>query len=183
MSWEDQHDSIDREIEEKASKLEVIRARMVEIALDLVGAQAIRYRGPEHGMTPDGYDCSGFVRVVIDRATEEQGVSLPVPRHANEQWREFGEAVDYRRRTAGDLVFFPSRRKRGIYVVGHVGIVVSNGEYIHSPGKDNTTVSVADLPREQVDLADTTEDDIYDYSPLGIKRVTLPVGSGRWHAH
>jgi cell wall-associated NlpC family hydrolase len=97
-----------------------------------VVAYARRFLGVRYvygGTTPHGFDCSGFVRYVYAHF----GVTLP---HSS-----YGQFADGRRVSRsslrpGDLVFFDS--------VGHVGIYVGNGRFIHAP-HTGTRVSVTSL--------------------------------------
>jgi cell wall-associated NlpC family hydrolase len=70
------------------------------------------------GSTPRGFDCSGFVRYVYAHF----GVTLP-----HSSYAQFSDGRRVRRGSLhpGDLVFFDS--------VGHVGIYVGNGRFIHAP--------------------------------------------------
>jgi peptidoglycan DL-endopeptidase CwlO len=70
------------------------------------------------GASPSGFDCSGFVMYVY----AQLGVSLPHSSYA--QWG-MGVAVSQSELQPGDLVFF--------YGLGHVGIYVGGGQYIHAP--------------------------------------------------
>ena len=76
------------------------------------------------GRTMLGIDCSGLVQVVLKSC----GVS--VLRDASLQAKQ-GDDVSFENRTAGDLAFF--KNDKGNIV--HVGIVMDNGEIIHSSGK------------------------------------------------
>lgn len=168
--------------EYKIASLELLRKRIIDRSIDLFGSRSIKYKSSDQGMDPvTGFDCSGFVYHVIENAALEQQLDLAVPRHANEQWREFGEYISYRQRKAGDLVFFPSKIAAGIRVIGHVGIVLDSLSYIHAPGKDDTYVHVDELPDSPVELSNIQPNDIYTHSPAGVKRITLPIGDGRWH--
>jgi peptidoglycan DL-endopeptidase LytE len=70
------------------------------------------------GSTPRGFDCSGFVRFVYAHF----GVTLP-----HSSYAQFSDGRRIRRGSLspGDLVFFDS--------VGHVGIYIGNGRFIHAP--------------------------------------------------
>lgn len=73
------------------------------------------------GTTPNGFDCSGYVRYVFSNA----GIYLP--RMADEQYA-VGSSVSMNELTAGDLVFFST------YEAGpsHVGIYLGNGNFINA---------------------------------------------------
>lgn len=173
----------EEEIQQKVAQLQIVRAHLVDIAVGLVGAPSIRYRDRAEGLTEEGgFDCSGFVCSAIERASQLTGNVIlgEVPRHANEQWRSFGEPAHYLNRQAGDLVYFASKKIAGRYVVGHVGIVVDRDQYVHSPGRNGEVVEARRLPDEQEPLVDATEDDIYSFNPVGLKRLSMPLGDGRW---
>jgi len=70
------------------------------------------------GSSPSGFDCSGFVMYVY----AQMGVSLP--HYTGAQWLA-GVPVDQSDLQPGDLVFFDG--------LGHVGIYIGGGEFIHAP--------------------------------------------------
>jgi cell wall-associated NlpC family hydrolase len=70
------------------------------------------------GASPSGFDCSGLVVYVYAQV----GVSLP---HSSYALYGAGVPVSYDQLQAGDLVFF--------YGLGHVGIYVGGGMFIHAP--------------------------------------------------
>jgi peptidoglycan DL-endopeptidase CwlO len=70
------------------------------------------------GSSPSGFDCSGFVMYVYSKV----GVSLP--HNAAAQYGH-GTPVDRSQLQPGDLVFFNG--------LGHNGIYVGGGSFIHSP--------------------------------------------------
>ena len=65
-----------------------------------------------------GFDCSGFTRFVYAHF----GISLP---HYSGAQFDMGRRVSRRGLRPGDLVFFDG--------IGHVGIYVGNGRFIHAP--------------------------------------------------
>lgn len=78
------------------------------------------------GTTPDGFDCSGFVKYVYN----ENGILLR--RSSHEQALE-GKPVPITELKPGDLIFFKmSRRFRDRRRVNHVGMYVGNGQFIHA---------------------------------------------------
>ena len=72
------------------------------------------------GTTPNGFDCSGYVRYVFANA----GVYLP--RTADAQY-EVGYSVSTSELMPGDLVFFGSGGE-----ITHVGIYIGGGRFIHA---------------------------------------------------
>jgi peptidoglycan DL-endopeptidase CwlO len=70
------------------------------------------------GSSPSGFDCSGFVMYVYAQV----GVSLP---HNAAAQYGYGTPVDRSQLQPGDLVFFNG--------LGHNGIYVGGGSFIHSP--------------------------------------------------
>jgi peptidoglycan DL-endopeptidase CwlO len=82
---------------------------------------AMQYLGIPYvygGASPSGFDCSGFVMYVFAQI----GVSLP--HNAAAQYGS-GTPVDRSQLAPGDLVFFNG--------LGHVGIYIGGGSFIHSP--------------------------------------------------
>lgn len=97
--------------------------RIIESAYRCLG---VPYR--RGGTTPEGFDCSGFVRYVF----RENGIRLG--RSSRDQAKE-GKPVPLADLMPGDLIFFnmyPGRRSsQGI---DHVGLYVGNGQFIHASG-------------------------------------------------
>jgi cell wall-associated NlpC family hydrolase len=82
---------------------------------------AMQYLGTPYvygGSSPSGFDCSGFVMFVY----AQLGVSLP---HNAAAQFGYGTPVDRSQLQPGDLVFFNG--------LGHNGIYVGGGSFIHSP--------------------------------------------------
>ena len=82
---------------------------------------AMQYLGTPYvwgGASPGGFDCSGLVVFVYSQL----GISLP--HYTGALWN-VGTPVSIDQLQAGDLVFF--------YGLGHVGIYIGGGEFIHAP--------------------------------------------------
>lgn len=82
------------------------------------------------GVTPKGFDCSGFVWYVFDKN------SLYLPRTADVQYRA-GKTVARGNLQRGDLVFFTT------YEAGasHTGIYLEKGNFIHASSSKGVMVS------------------------------------------
>lgn len=103
-------------------------ARLRSAAADWDGV-AHEWGGSSHR----GVDCSGLVQSIFE---DEFGLS--VPRTTQDQ-ATIGRNVSRSRLRPGDLVFFrPEFKKR------HVGIYVSDGEFLHASSSDGVTVSKLD---------------------------------------
>jgi murein DD-endopeptidase len=74
------------------------------------------------GADPSGFDCSGLVYYVYNKA------GLQVPRTTEEQLA-MSTSMDVKQLKPGDLVFFDT----GFWQT-HVGIYLGHGEFIHAPG-------------------------------------------------
>jgi cell wall-associated NlpC family hydrolase len=123
---------------------------------DSVVIIATEYLGTPYvwgGCTPDGFDCSGYVRYVYQR------VDHKLSRTSRSQATE-GIMIPFSDAQPGDLIFFEGRRKNG--VVGHVGIVVF---------VDNTSIAfIHSSTNRGVSLAETTNN-YFNSRILGIRRV------------
>ena len=105
-------------------------------AVPPLGARAItvarRFLGVPYrygGASPSGFDCSGLVSYVYGRL----GVALP---HNAAALYGVGRPVPLARLRPGDLVFFSG--------LGHVGLAVGRGRFIHAP-ETGRRVEIASL--------------------------------------
>jgi cell wall-associated NlpC family hydrolase len=97
-----------------------LRKALITVAMKL---RDIRYvRGGHDPST--GFDCSGFVRYVFAHA-----IGLHLPTNSASQFLA-GLKVKRADMKPGDLVFFHTR---GRHHISHVGIYISDGNFIHSP--------------------------------------------------
>ena len=100
-----------------------LRDMLIGMAMQL---RHVRYvRGGRDPST--GFDCSGFVRYVFERA-----LGLELPNNSASQYL-IGHIVHRNDMQPGDLVFFRTADRRGKGRISHVGIYVSDGRFIHSP--------------------------------------------------
>ena len=95
------------------------RKLFIKVATGFLGAP---YR--LGGSTVRGIDCSAFVRKIY------QLFDITLPRTAYEQ-SNVGRSIAKSELQDGDLVFFRTKRS-----VGHVGIYIGNGEFVHASSKD-----------------------------------------------
>jgi cell wall-associated NlpC family hydrolase len=89
------------------------------------------------GTTPEGFDCSGFVRHVYS----ENGI--PLGRSSRDQAME-GRAVPLSDLKPGDLIFFSMHRRKH-YWIDHVGLYVGNGQFIHAASSRTREIKVETL--------------------------------------
>jgi len=103
---------------------ESVPSALVRTALAYLGAP---YRWG--GLTPAGFDCSGFVKYVHAR------VGIAIPHNVAAQYR-YGTPVSRDQLEPGDLVFFDHLR--------HNGIFIGRGLFIHAT-KTGDTVRISNL--------------------------------------
>lgn len=99
-------------------------------------AEARSWNGVPHrwgGTDRNGVDCSGLTQALYADA-----LGLSLPRDTRRQAR-VGERVKRNDLQPGDLVFFrPSRKYR------HVGVYLSDGEFVHASSSSGVTISRLD---------------------------------------
>ncbi len=105
-------------------------------AEDRLQSAAEKWQGTPHewgGSSTRGADCSGLVQSVF---AEEFQLSVP---RTTEQQARVGRTVSRSSLRPGDLVFFrPPGKKR------HVGIYLSNGDFLHASSSEGVRVSPLD---------------------------------------
>ena len=101
-----------------------LRDMLIGLAMQL---RHVRYvRGGRDPST--GFDCSGFVRYVFERA-----IGLQLPSNSASQYL-IGHIVHRNDMQPGDLVFFRTAANRhGKGRISHVAIYIGEGRFIHSP--------------------------------------------------
>lgn len=106
--------------------------------------EALKYVGVPYvwgGESPAGFDCSGLVTYVFNRA-----VGMPLPHYTVSQ-EAYGKEVSLSALQLGDLLFYGERGNSY-----HVGIYVGEGKMIHAP-EPGDTVKVIDLNYYKPDFA------------------------------
>jgi cell wall-associated NlpC family hydrolase len=87
------------------------------------------------GTDKNGIDCSGFVMMIYKKV-----FNIRLPRTTHNQI-QFGAFVHPDRLQTGDLVFFLPRES-----VLHVGIYLSNGEFVHISARKSVVISRMTAP-------------------------------------
>ncbi|OCA86258.1 peptidoglycan endopeptidase [Bacillus sp. FJAT-27986] len=98
-------------------------SNLISISKSLIGTKYVW-----GGTTPSGFDCSGFLYYVFNKA----GHSMP--RYTAEGF--FNRSYYVSSPQPGDLIFFSGTYKKGI---SHLGIYLGNNEFIHA---DNSGVRI-----------------------------------------
>src|SRR3569832_1112375 len=92
--------------------------KIVRAARNLIG---VPYRFG--GMTPSGFDCSGYVAYVY-----KLSIGRNLPRRTAEQIK-FGKAISPAKVGPGDLLYFWIEEEK----ILHVGIYIGGDRFIHAP--------------------------------------------------
>lgn len=147
------------------------REKIVETARKYIGYPSLNYHSDlSVGYDDKGFTCSGFVHFVLT----ESGIEIPDNiKHAREFFDFFGVPVHEDKVKPGDLVFFT---RHGEYP-NHVGIVISNNEYISSPGLRKGKVKIKKIENGYKSHIDhENPKTLYPENPIGYKRVATPNG-------
>ena len=93
------------------------------------------------GTSKKGMDCSGFARTVYD-----QLLGLELPHSSGDQFQSSElQKIDARQLQAGDLVFFAGQgKKKKQKRINHVGVYLSDGQFIHASSSEGIIVSSLD---------------------------------------
>lgn len=106
--------------------------KVLETAYNYLG---VRYR--YGGTTPEGFDCSGFVRYVFS----ENGIQLG--RSSRDQ-AQAGMHVPLSALKPGDLIFF-NMHSRKHHRIDHVGLYIGDGQFIHAASSRSRQIMISDL--------------------------------------
>ncbi|HHY73481.1 MAG TPA: hypothetical protein GX497_09700 [Bacillus bacterium] len=80
------------------------------------------------GATPNGFDCSGFIKYVFSKK------GIHIPRTIQEIWNS---SFEVEKPSIGDLVFFETYKPGP----SHAGIYIGDGRFIHSGTSKGVTIS------------------------------------------
>ena len=98
-------------------------SKLISISKSLIGTKYVW-----GGTTPKGFDCSGFIHYVFNKAGHT------MPRYTAEGYYNRSYYVDSPK--PGDIIFFSGTYKKGI---SHLGIYLGNNQFIHA---DNSGVRI-----------------------------------------
>ena len=150
---------------------EFSRLAFAKLAILYAGYPSVKYTSPQGGCDTSGFDCSGFVRFLLEQ------MDFPVEtwiRHSNEFFDAFGIAIHRECAGVGDLVFLSRNGLRPT----HLGIMVSTMYYIHAPGVSGTKVTVEAFPKGPI--ATEKSERVYFTNPIGFKRLAIVNGRYRY---
>ncbi|MCP1143718.1 C40 family peptidase [Lysinibacillus endophyticus] len=108
-----------------SSNVQTIYKKVIELANTFIGTPYLY-----GGNTPEGFDCSGFVRYVYSNA----GINI-VRKSSNDYF--LNDTTTVQTAVPGDLVFFKETYIAGI---SHMGIYLGDGVFIHA-GSDGVELS------------------------------------------
>ena len=114
------------------SEAAVARQKMVNYSKQFVGKPYV-----SGGIGPNSFDCSGLIFTI---SRESIGVQLP---RTTKAIYNFCDSIKDNEREAGDLVFFTDY-ETGVGI-GHVGIYVGGGEFIHASSGTGYCVKISTL--------------------------------------
>lgn len=98
---------------------------LINVAKDLIGTSYVWA-----GVDPSGFDCSGFIHYVYNKA------GMNVGRLSTDGFYSRSYYVD--KPQLGDLVFFENTYKAGI---SHMGIYIGNNQFIHAGTSTGVTIT------------------------------------------
>lgn len=121
-----------------AHETKVSPARPVQSQLPPVVDYALSLRGAPYrygkSSPQEGFDCSGFIKHVYER----QGITLP---RTTREMAQSLPPISIHDLSSGDLVFFNINGRP----FSHVGLYISNNDFIHAPSQRTGKVLVSSL--------------------------------------
>jgi cell wall-associated NlpC family hydrolase len=119
------------------------------------GGESERRNGPYGPQAQGGFDCSGFVWRVYKLARHPGGETLAATLRGRTSYTMSGEVprrqrIPFAELAPGDVVFFGARGPRSRPAqVGHMGIYVGSGWFVHSSGLGTTLAPLEGWYRER----------------------------------
>ncbi len=122
---------------------------------------------------------------------QQSGLSLPdyigldgkirPIRHASEFWDHYGVTVHEEYQEIGNLILLS---RSGVYP-SHIGIVIGEDTYVHSPGLDDTQVTMAKISevKQPVSHHDSVAKTLYATNPIGYKAPVVPHPNPSYRYH
>ncbi|TXC93205.1 hypothetical protein FS935_03150 [Metabacillus litoralis] len=112
-----------KSVKVKAIQTTEVKSSVTSIAKSLIGTNYVW-----GGTSPSGFDCSGFIKYVYEKA------DILLPRTVNEIWNY---SKDVQKVGVGDIVFFETYKPGP----SHAGIYLGNGQFIHTSSSNGVTIS------------------------------------------
>jgi cell wall-associated NlpC family hydrolase len=170
-------------LQEQLELLSAYRQKILFIALGTLGLPSIRYMDPNEGINPAGFDCSGWVKFVIGLAQADIPELLFYQdlRHADQMFDHLGIPVHTEKIQPADLVFYSLHGDRPTHIAMFLGKDTDGRKLIiHAPGKKNGRVEI-NFINYYGEVIPHNNGTIYEYNPIGFKRLTLKVTHHRRH--
>ena len=142
-----------------------INKDIVDCAIKCIGMNSVQYNGDNRGLNPeDGFDCSGLINFILKNVK----YSGDIPRHAKDL---FNIGIRVNNFKPGDLIFF-SYKRNGSYgkIPTHVGINISNKEYVSGGKKENGKVCT-DYIEDKVAEIPFSKNQVFTKNPIGFVRI------------
>jgi cell wall-associated NlpC family hydrolase len=133
-------------------QLDELTRKILESAQSYLG---VPYR--YGGSTPEGFDCSGFVKYVFG----ENGITLS--RTSREQVRE-GKHVPLSAVRPGDLIFFGKQHRKHCRI-NHVGLYIGNGRFIHASSAHSGQIKIGEIDLQRHRTRLVTARRVINYTP------------------
>lgn len=150
-------------LENQRNTLIDIRNKIAQEAKKYIWYPSIKYKDPKNWINEDWFDCSWFITHILKKFW----LAKDEIRHANEYFDSYWISIHREVIQPGDLIFF----SKNWLVPKHIWIVISDSEYIHAPGKDNTKIEIQKIKDEKIEK--NTPWKIYTHNPIWFKRIIL----------
>jgi len=143
--------------------LQDIRLQIGDEAQKYVWYPSHGYKWPHKWRDENWFDCSGFVTYILNKFW----LAKENIRHTNEYFDSYWITIHQDTLQAWDLIFF----SKDWLAPKHIWILISDTEYIHAPGRENTYVEIKKIQDEFIEKNHLWQ--IYTHNPIWFKRVIL----------